>query len=74
MHILFLFQYYYVQLYETQNAKLSPSPAGKSKDVEHAVYITDVAENCKLKMDKNTKNFPLKIKIHNEGLLSLQVS
>ena len=41
---------------------LSASPTGKGKDFEQAVDITDVAKNCKLKMDKNIKYFPLNIK------------
>jgi hypothetical protein len=53
------------------------SPRGKGKDFEQAVYITDVAKNCKLKMDKIVKYFPLKIKkerLNGEGILKVQVS
>jgi hypothetical protein len=57
-----LLQYCYIQSYGTQNAKLSASSAGKGKDFEQAVDITDAAKNCKLKMDKNMKYFPLNIK------------
>jgi hypothetical protein len=56
---------------------VSASPTEKGKDFEQAVDITDVDKNCKLKMDKNIKYFPLHIKkkkLDDKGILNLQDS